>query len=128
MNKLDKIVNIIRIIFTVLYVIALIILFVAVALLWIDWISFIISLLSCTVELILIWALNNLINRVIHLENLLKQNNVRSGSGEVRLTSYPTKTSGTTKGDLSAKDLELLKEHFPEEYDELMKKMNNTEN
>lgn len=76
MKKSYGIVGIIAIIYSVCYVISLILMIVFLALQLMDWVSFFISLISTTVELILVWALNGALTRITMLENILQKKEI----------------------------------------------------
>jgi len=89
MKKNYGIVGTIAIIYSVCYVISLILMIVFLALQSMDWVTFLILLISSTIELILVWALNNALTRITMLENILqKKDIVNSSDFEEEIKTY----------------------------------------
>ena len=76
MKKYNNIVATLAVIFTVLYAIAVIVFIILTALKLMDWVSLVIFIVSGAVELILLWALNNALERIGVLENVLNKKGV----------------------------------------------------
>ena len=68
MKKFTGIVGAIAIIYTVCYIIAMILMIIFTAMQILHWVSFLASFSSCTIELILVWALNSALARIEVLE------------------------------------------------------------
>lgn len=76
MKKYNKIVNVIANIFTVLTILGVVAMIVLLCLLMIDWFSFVVSVLSCVIQLVLLWALNSALTRIDNLEQILDKKDI----------------------------------------------------
>ena len=100
MKKDYGIVGIIAIIYTVCYVISLILMLVFLGLQSLDWVTFLVSLISTTVELILIWSLNSALTRITMLENILqKKEIVNSNDYEEEIATYNLENNSSLEED-----------------------------
>lgn len=76
MKKYNNIVATISVIFTVIYIIAVIVFIILAALRLIDWVALVVFIISGAIELILLWALNNALERIEVLENVLNKKGI----------------------------------------------------